>query len=85
MGDEDYTELYETDIIPGTWEYYDVYPDISFNMEELEFHPAPTRLNIAWTRETLEIIEEEFFKDGTFKRKAKKYRRNSRKHRTIRI
>ncbi len=85
MGDEDYTELYETDIIPGTWEYYDVYPDISFNMEELEFHPAPTRLNVAWTRETLEIIEEEFFKDCTIKRKAEKHRRNSRKYRTIRI
>ena len=79
MGDEDYTELYESNIIPGTREYYDVYPNISINMEEFEFHPEPRRLNVTWTQ-----IIEEFFKDD-IERKRKKYRGNSRKYRTIRI
>jgi hypothetical protein len=84
MGDEDYTELYETDIIPNTREYYDVYPDIQIHMEEFEFHPEPRRLNVTWTREFFEIIEEEIFKDD-IERKRKKHRGNSRKYRAIRI
>lgn len=95
MGDEDYTEvelpdgatvrisnnIFSNNITTNRrnyWDYYDY--DLHFNMEEFEFHPEPRRLNVTWTR----ITEEEFFKDD-IERKAEKHRRNSRKHRTIRI
>lgn len=96
MGDEDYTELYETDIIPNTREYYDVYPNISINMEEFEFHPEPRTVRVSWTVQTFDNLEDWLYSrtdehllggksDDTIERKRKKHRGNSRKYRTIRI
>ena len=74
------------------WDYYDSY----FNMEEFEVHPEPRTIRVNWTRQTLDDLEDWFCTDtgeyllggrpdGTIKRKAEKYRRNSRKYRAIRI
>ena len=74
------------------WDYYDSY----FNMAEFEVHPEPRTIRVNWTRQTLDDLEDWFCTDAeeyllggrpddTIKRKAEKYRRNSRKHRTIRI
>ena len=80
------------------WEYYDhdPYYDPYFNMEEFEVRPEPRTIRVNWTRQALDNLEDWFYfdtdeyllggrPDGTIKRKAEKYRRNSRKYRTIRI
>jgi hypothetical protein len=65
-------------------------------MEEFEVRPEPRTIRVNWTRQTLDDLEDWFYfdtdeyllggrPDDTIKRKAEKYRRNSRKYRTIRI
>ena len=64
----------------------------SIRLDTYEFRPQPRTISVTWTRELWDNLDDYFElvnnrgrTDGTIKRKAEEHRRNSRKHRTIRI
>jgi hypothetical protein len=89
--------IFQNNITTNRRNYWDYYEQGSyFNMEEFEVRPEPRTIRVNWTRQTLDDLEDWFYfdtdeyllggrPDDTIKRKAEKYRRNSRKYRTIRI